>query len=165
MNCVPLNPLSSIIHTQILLTDLHIFPNRISWEKSSEIHKNMKKTAKFGRNLIKYMLVQLFEPYFSYWGYLIAVNLQIYRRTSSLKRANNIPKLPGIDYVVKNCWAPTSVRITLKTMVWSVQNRSIYSEICLENNHKIGSFLPTALWWSLARTFPRNQPIFPWICA
>ena len=104
MNCVPLNPLSSIIHIQILLTDLHIFPNRISWEKSSEIHKNMKNTAKFGRNLIKYMLVQLFEPYFSYWGYLIAVNLQIYRRTSSLKRANNVPKLPGIDYVAKNCW-------------------------------------------------------------
>ena len=74
MNCAPLNPLSSIIHIQILLTDLHTFPNRISWEKSIAIHKNMKNIAKFGRNLIKYMPVQLFEPYFSYWGYLIAVN-------------------------------------------------------------------------------------------
>ena len=30
--------------------------------------------------------------------------MQIYRRTLSLKRANDIPKLPGVDYVVKN-WA------------------------------------------------------------
>ena len=104
--------------------------------------------------------------FFSYWGYLLAVNLQIYLRTSSLKRANNIPKLPGVDYVAKN-WAlammlkalplvhfwsvlllkeqmMTSVRKTLKTLVWSVQNRLISSEICLENNYKIGRFLPIA---------------------
>ena len=37
-------------------------------------------------------------------GYLIAVNFQIYLGTSSLKRANNVPKLPGVDYVAKN-WA------------------------------------------------------------
>ena len=30
-----------------------------------------------------------------------------------------------------------SVRKTLKTLVWKVQNRSISSEICPENNHKI----------------------------
>ena len=36
--------------------------------------------------------------------YLIAVNIQIYLGTSSLKRANNVPKLPGVDYVGKN-WA------------------------------------------------------------
>ena len=30
-------------------------------------------------------------------GYLLAVNLD----TSSLKRANNVPKLPGVDYVAK----------------------------------------------------------------
>ena len=41
-----------------------------------------------------------FETYFSYWGYLLAVNLQIYLETLSLKRA----KLPGVDYVAKN-WA------------------------------------------------------------
>ena len=36
-------------------------------------------------------LYNLFETYFSYWGYLLAVNLQIYLRlTSSLKCANNI---------------------------------------------------------------------------
>ena len=34
----------------------------------------------------------------------------------------------------------TSVRKTLKMQVWSVQNRLISSEICPENNHKIGRF-------------------------
>ena len=73
-------------------------------------------------------------------------------KTSSLKRTNNVPKLQGVDYVAKN-WAlamtlkalplvhfwsvlllkeqmMTSVRKTLKTLVWSAQNRSISSEIC-----------------------------------
>ena len=36
------------------------------------------------------------------------------------------------------------VRKTLKTLVWSAQNQLISSEICLENNHKIGRFLPIA---------------------
>ena len=39
-----------------------------------------------------------------YWGFLLAINLQIYLKTLSLKRANNVPKLPGVDYVMKN-WA------------------------------------------------------------
>ena len=76
-------------------------------------------------------------------------------------RANNVLKLPGVDYVAKN-WAlammlkalplvhfwsnmlllkeqimMASVRKTLKTLAWKVQNRSISSEICPENNHKI----------------------------
>ena len=34
----------------------------------------------------------------------------------------------------------TSVRKTLKTLVWSAQKRSISSEICSENNHKIHHF-------------------------
>ena len=49
-------------------------------------------------------LYNIFETYFSYRGYLLAVNLQIYLGTSSLKRANNVPKLPGVNYVAKN-WA------------------------------------------------------------
>ena len=40
------------------------------------------------------------------------------------------------------------------------QNRLISSEICLENNHKIGRFLPIAFWWSLPPKLPRNRPIF-----
>ena len=51
----------------------------------------------------------------------------------------------------------TSVRKTFKTLVWSAQNRLISSEICLENNHKMGRFLPIAFWWSLPRKLPRNS--------
>ena len=34
-----------------------------------------------------------------------------------------------------------------------MQNQSISSEICLENNQKIGRFLPVAFWWSLPQNF------------
>ena len=100
-------------------------------------------------------------------------------KTLSLKRANNVPKLQGVDYVAKN-WAlammlkalplvhfwsvlllkeqmMTSVRKTLKTLVWSAQNRSISSKIFPENNHKIRRFLPIALPPSLPRKFQRNS--------
>ena len=122
------------------------------------------------------------ETCLSYWGNLLAVNSQIYVKTSSLKRANNVPKLPGVDYVTKTCalammlkalplvhfWSVlllkeqvmTSVRKTLKTLVWSAQNRSISSEICPENNHKIRRFLPISFRPSLLRKFPRNRSIF-----
>ena len=108
--------------------------------KSREIPQNTQNNAKFGRNLIKYTcLYSNFETCLSYWGYLLAVNSQINVKTSSLKRANNILKLPGVGYVAKN-WALammlkalplvhfwsvlllkeqmiTSVRKSLKTMV------------------------------------------------
>ena len=80
-----------------------------------------------------------FETSRSYVGYLLAVNSQVKVKTSSLKRANNVLKLPGVDYVAEN-WAlammlkalplvhfwsvfllkeqmMTSVRKTLKTLV------------------------------------------------
>ena len=72
--------------------------------KSREIHK----TPKIPRNSVEILsntcLYSNFETCLSYWGYLLAVNSQIYVKTSSLKRANNVPKLPGVDYVAKN-WA------------------------------------------------------------
>ena len=140
--------------------------------RSREIQVNPRNPAKFTktrkipRNSVEILsntcLYNIFETYFSYRGYLLAVHLQIYLRTSSLKRANNVPKLPGVAYVAKN-WAlammlkalplvhfwsvlllkeqmMTSVRKTLKTLVWSAQNRSISSEIYPENNHKIRRF-------------------------
>ena len=66
------------------------------------------KTCKIQRNSIEILsntcLYSIFETYLNYWGYLIAVNLQSFLETLSLKHANNVPKLPGVDYVVKN-WA------------------------------------------------------------
>ena len=144
-----------------------------AWSRSREIQVNPRNPAKFkkheknakcGRNLIKYMSVQHIWNLFQLLG---------------LKCANNIPKLPGVDYVAKN-WAlammlkalplvhfwsvlllkeqmMTSVRKMLKTLVWPAQNRSISSKICLENNHKIGRFLPIPFWWSVSRKLQRNS--------
>ena len=111
------------------------------------------KTRKIPRNSVEILsntcLYSNFETCLSYWGYLFAVNLQIYVKTLSLKRANNVPKLPGVDYVVKN-WAlammlkalplvhfwsvlllkeqmMTSVRKTLKTLVWSDRSLTKFS--------------------------------------
>ena len=108
-------------------------------------------------------LYNIFETYLSYWGYLLAVNLQIYLKTSSLKCAcKQYPKTTGIDYIAKN-WAlammlkalplvhfwsilllkvqmMTSVRRTSKTLVWSAQNRSISSEFALKITIKWAGF-------------------------
>ena len=71
-----------------------------SQKKMVEIHKNTKNIAKL-EILPNTCLYNIFETYFSYRGYLLAENLQIYLETPSLKRANNVPKLPGVDYVAK----------------------------------------------------------------
>ena len=57
----------------------------------------------------------------------------------------------------------TSVRKTLKTLVWSAQNRSISDEVFPENNHKIGLFWPIDFRLSLPQIL-RNRSIFPRIC-
>ena len=124
------------------------------------------KTRKIPRNSVEILsntcLYNIFETYLSYWGYLLALNLQIYLHTSSLKRANNVPKLPGGNYVAKN-WAlammlkalplvhfwsvlllkeemMTSVRKTLKR--WSDRRKADrhLTKFSLKNNHKIGLF-------------------------
>ena len=140
--------------------------------KSREIHKNMQNTAKFGRNLIKYMSIQQFWNLSQLLGVFTC-------------RKHNIPKLPGVDYVVKN-WAlammlkalplvhfwsvllkeqmMTSVRKTLKTLVWSAQNRSIYCKICPKITTKSAVCLPIAFRPSLPWKFPRNRLIFPRFC-
>ena len=57
----------------------------------------------------------------------------------------------------KNKWWPLLEKHYLNMLTfWSAQNRSISSEICLENNHKIGRFLQIAFWWSLPRKLLRN---------
>ena len=107
-------------------------------------------------------LYNIFETYFSYRGYLLAVNLQIYLGTSSLKRANNVPKLPGADYVAKN-WALTvmlkalplvhswSELLLKEQMMTSVRKTLLNSTKPIDfwqnlpsKNHKISRFLPIA---------------------
>ena len=69
--------MTQLIGTELLMLRAGAEP------RNSQKHGN---TAKFSRNRIKY---NIFETYLSYWGYLLAVTLQIYLDTSSLKRANN----------------------------------------------------------------------------
>ena len=57
------------------------------------------KTPKIPRNSVEILSnTCLYSNFLSHWGYLLAINSQIYVKTSSLKRAN-IPKLTGVDYV------------------------------------------------------------------
>ena len=148
------------------------------------------KTRKIPRHSVEISsntcLYSNFETCLSYWGHLLAVNAQIYVKTSSLKCANNVPQLPGIGYVAKN-WAlammfkalllvhfwgvlllkeqmMTSVRKTLKSPVWSGQNQSISSK----NNHKIRRFFTSCFLAKfapkIAAEFPRNRAIFARFC-
>ena len=111
------------------------------------------------------------------------VNLSWNFVTETCKQRPVTPKLPGVDYVAKN-WAlammlkalplvqfwsvlllkeqmMTSVRKTLKTLVWSAQNRSISNEVFPENNHKIGLFWPIDFRLSLPRKFREFAPKNP----
>ena len=132
-----------------------------------EIHKNTQNTTKFNRILIKYMSVQHIWNFSQLLGLFTCgklVNLSSNVVTEMCKQLPKTPKLPGVDYVVKN-WAlammlkalplvqfwsilllkeqmMTSVRKTLKTLVWSAQNWSIYNKVFPENNHKISLFWP-----------------------
>ena len=147
----------------------------ISRGREIEIHKSTQNTAKFSRNFIKYLSVQ----------HICNLSQQIHLETSSLKRANIVLRLPGVDYVAKT-WAlgmmlkalplvhfwsvlllreqmMTSVRKTFKMLVWSAQNRSISSEFSLKISIKSAVFTDCFL-RSLLQKFSRNWPIFPRIC-
>ena len=143
----------SIPLVSLLFTGLLIFQtvaesqNSGKSAKSREIHKNTQNTAKFGRNLIKYMFVQ-----------------QFWNLSQLLKRANNVLKLPGVDYVAKNWvlammlkalplvhfWSVlllkeqimTSVRKTLKR--WSDQGKTdqFLAKFALKITTKATVFLP-----------------------
>ena len=91
----------------ILFSDF-IQPELLIFCAVTEPWNSQKTCKKVPQNLEEILsnscLYNIFETYLSCWGSLPAVNLQIYLESSSLKLANNVPKLPGIDYVVKN-WA------------------------------------------------------------
>ena len=97
------------MHSGLIFTGLLIF--RAVAEQSQVNPRNpakFTKTRKIPRNWVEIVsntcLYSNFETCLSYWRYLLAVNSQIYVKPSSLKRGNNVPKLPGLDYVAKN-WA------------------------------------------------------------
>ena len=101
-----------------------LYNQSFSYFAQSRSHEILKKHAKVPQNLEEILsnscLYNIFETYLSCWGSLPAVNLQIYLESSSLKLANNVPKLPGIDYVVKN-WALAMMLNTLPLVhFWGV---------------------------------------------
>ena len=65
---------------------------------------------KFSRNFVKYMSVQ------HIWN----LSQQIYLETSSLKRANNVLKLPGVDYVAKNWALVMMLKASPLVHLWSI---------------------------------------------
>ena len=158
---------------------------------AAKIHKNTQNTAIFVRILIKYMSVQHIWNFSQLSGLFTCCKLVNNYLSSNVvtdlcKQRPETLKLAGVDYVAKNCalammlkalplvqfWSVlllkeqmmTSVRKTLKTLVWSAQNRSIYHKVFPENKHKISLFWPIDFCLSLPRKFLWNRSIFPRIC-
>ena len=79
--------------------------------QSREIQVTLQNPSKFTKKHTKYHEIRLKsyqilidttyskldEHNLGYWGCLIAVNVQIYLKTSSPQQANNAPKLPGVN--------------------------------------------------------------------
>ena len=76
------------------MSELLIFRTVVEPRNSQKTHKIQQNSVHILSNTCLY---NIFETYLSYWGCLVAVNLQIYLETSSLKCANNILKLTVID--------------------------------------------------------------------
>ena len=114
-----------------------------SW-KSREIHKNTKNAAKFGRNLIKYMSVQHIWNSFQLlalfachelanlsWNFVKKCENNVPSTRCSLcwEKLGTSPDVKGLPWV--HFWSVlllkeqmmTSVRKTIKTLVWSAQIR------------------------------------------
>ena len=135
--------------------------------QSREIHKNTQNTAKFGRNLIKYMSVQHIWNFSqllrlftccklvnSSWNF---VTEKCKQHPETTGRKLCCEKL-GTSHDVKG-FAIGSVLEFLERIVVerTAQNGSI-------SNHKIAIFLLIHLRLSLPSKFSRNRSIFPRIC-
>ena len=143
--------------TRLLNAGLLIFgavAKQQNWDKSvksREIHKNTQNTAKFGRNLIKYMSVQQFWNLSQLLGVFTCrklANLCQNFVTETCKQRSETTRRRLCCGKLVHFWSilllkeqmMTSVRKTFKMQVWSAQNRLISSEICPENNRKICCF-------------------------
>ena len=99
------------------MSELLIFRTVVEPRNSQKTHKIQQNSVDILSNTCLY---NIFETYLSYWGCLLAVNLQIYLETSSLKCANNDLKLTGIDYAAKD-WALAMMLKALPLVhFWSV---------------------------------------------
>ena len=101
--------LSSVPHLQVnrplyRASDISRGGGAANLGKSAKFTKTRKIPPNSVEILSNTCLYSNFKTCLSYWGYSLAVNSQIYVKTSSLKRANKVPKLPGVDDVAKN-WA------------------------------------------------------------
>ena len=109
--------------TAVLLTyvQLYVWASDISHSRGAT---KFTKTHKIPQNSVDILsntcLYNIFETYLSYWGCLLAVNLQIYLETSLLKCANNVLKLTGIDYVVENWALAMMLKALLLVRFWRV---------------------------------------------
>ena len=89
------------------------------YSRQLQIHKNRQNNSV--EILSNTCLYNIFKTYLNHRGYLLAVNLQIYLETLSLvKSANNVPKLPGIDYVVKNRALAMMLKVLSLVHFWNV---------------------------------------------
>ena len=146
--------------------------------QSREINKNTQNTAKFGRNIIKYMSVQ------HIWNFSQLLGLSTCRKLVNLSSRNSettrrrlcaknwalammLKALPLVQFwsvLLLKEQMMTSVRKTLKMLVWSAQNRLTPNEVFPEKYHKIALFWPIDFRLSLPRKFLRNRSIFQQIC-
>ena len=165
--------------------------NSGKFAKSREIHKNMQNTAKFSRNLIKYMSVEQIWNLSQLLGVFTCRKLpnlcqnfvtEMCKQRSETTRHRLCCEKLGSSHDVKGLlplvhfWSilllkeqmMTSVRKTLKTLVWSAQNWSISSKIIPENNHKICRFFtdcsPAKFAPKIPGKFLRNRPMFLQFC-
>ena len=99
------------------MSELLIFRTVVEPRNSQKTHKIQQNSVDILSNTCLY---NIFETYLSYWGCLLAVNLQIYLETSLLKCANNVLKLTGIDYVVENWALAMMLKALLLVRFWRV---------------------------------------------
>ena len=146
--------------------------------QNHKIYKNTQNTAKFGGNLLKYISIQQsYLKLFSAklvnlsWNF-VTKTVQTTSRNFEITRRRLCCEKLGTSYDVKDFAIGsvqirrvlllkeemmTSVRKTLKTLVWSAQNWLISNEVFPENNHKIGPFSPIDFRLSLPWKFLRNR--------
>ena len=145
--------------------------------KSQEINKNMQNAAKFARNLIKYMPIQhiwnLCRPLGMFNCRKLANLSCNFITTSSKQRPKTIRsklccgkldtshdvKSFAIGSFLEHSKWLSQLKKTLNTLVKSVQNLSISRQICPENFHELGRFLPK-ISANLSLKIPRNLHVF-----